>query len=391
VPLTLRERSAGHRTYVVVGWLIVAAAAVYVPLAIDVGFTPGSIDQPLRIGQLNETIAFAVAILGLNIVIGDSGQLSLGQSAFVGIGAYTTVILVADHDWSYLATLPVSATLCFLAGLAVGVPATRVKGMYLGVITLTVAYVFPSLVLKYGWLTGGVNGKGPRRTEAKLNPPSWMPFADNGRIAGPLWVYCMCLAIAVILFLLARNFRRSRPGRALLAVRDNEASALAMGVHVSLYKAMAFGASAAYGGLAGSMLMMNRPFASDQLFGARMALFLVVALVAGGAGTIAGAIPGAFVYLFVPYFVSEWTFDQSGMPPILRQAAGPLFDALSPAGVGAVGAVFGLMLLLLIFLSPGGLVAGVRSLRDRVVRIEPNPRCLAAHSRDASGDDTART
>jgi branched-chain amino acid transport system permease protein len=165
-------------------------------------------------------------------------------------------------------------------------------------------------------------------------------------------------------------------------VRDNEASALAMGVNVSLYKAMAFGASAAYGGVAGSMLMMNRPFASDQLFGARMALFLVVALIAGGAGTIAGAIPGAFVYLFVPYFVSEWTFDQSGMPPILRQVTGPLFDVLSPAGVGAVGAVFGLMLLLLMFLSPGGFVAGVRLLRDRLVRIEPNPRWLPAADRD---------
>ena len=86
----------------------------------------------LRIGQLNNTIAFAVAILGLHIVTGRSGQLSLGQSAFVGLGAYTTVILVTDHSWSYLATLPASAAVCFLAGLVVGIPATRVKGMYLG-------------------------------------------------------------------------------------------------------------------------------------------------------------------------------------------------------------------------------------------------------------------
>src|SRR5919112_677815 len=164
---------------------------------------------------------------------------SIGHRVYVGGGAYTTVILVADHDWSYLATLPVSAAVCFLAGLVVGVPATRVKGMYLGVITLAVAYVFPPLVLKFGWLTGGVNGKGPGRTEAKLRAPSWMPFA--------------------------------------------------------------------YDGVAGSMLIMNRPFATDAMFGTRMALFLVVGLVAGGVGSISGAVPGAFVYLFVPHFVGEWT------------------------------------------------------------------------------------
>jgi branched-chain amino acid transport system permease protein len=365
------------------GWLLVAAVAVYVPLAVDIGFTPGSIDKPTRIGQINQTIAFAVAILGLNIVIGDSGQLSLGQSAFIGLGAYTTVILVADHQWSYLATLPVSAAVCFAAGLAVGVPATRVKGMYLGVITLAVAYVFPPLVLKYGWLTGGVNGKGPRRTEARLVAPSWMPFADDGRIAGPLWVYCMCVTIAAVLFLLARNFRRSRPGRAVLAARDNEASALAMGVNVPLYKAMAFGVSAACGGLAGSMLMMNRPFASDEMFGTRMALFLVVALVAGGVGTIAGAAVGAYFYFFVPHFVGEWTFDQSGMPPVVREVTGPLFDFLEPAGIGAVGVIFGLTLILLMFLSPGGFVAGARNLRGRIVRIEPDPVWL--HEVDRRG------
>jgi branched-chain amino acid transport system permease protein len=209
-----------------------------------------------------------------------------------------------------------------------------------------------------------------------------MPFADDGRIAGPLWVYCMCLAIAAVLFLLARNFRHSRPGRALLAVRDNEPSAAAVGVNVALYKAMAFGASAAYGGVAGSMLMMNRPFAADEMFGTRMALFLVVGLVAGGAGTIAGAIPGAFIYLFVPYFVTEWTFDQSGMPPGLRQVAGPLFELIAPGGVAAVGVIFGIALLFLMFVSPGGFVGVVRALRGRVIRIEPNPARL---SRDRSG------
>ena len=385
MPITLHEGSLGHRVYVVVPWLIAAAAVVYVPFAVDVGFAPGSLDQALRISQINNAIAFAVAILGLNIVIGYSGQLSLGQSAFVGLGAYTTVILVADHNWSYLATLPASAAVCFVAGLIVGVPATRVKGMYLAVVTLSVAYVFPPLVLKYDWLTGGVNGKGPPRTEARVAPPSWMPFADNGRIAHPLWVYCISIALAALLFLLARNFIRSRPGRALIAARDNESSALALGVNVPLYRAMAFGVSASYGGLAGSMLMIDRPFATDDQFGIRMAIFLVVGLVVGGSGTISGAIPGAFVYLFVPYYVSEWTFDQRGMPPGLRQVSAPLFDLLRPGGGAAVGIVFGLALLLLMFVLPGGFVAGVRMLKARLVTIVPHPTWLNEGRHDRSG------
>ena len=251
MPIRLRQGSAGHRTYVTVAWLIAAAIVVYVPLADDVGFAPGSIDKVFRINQLNDVIAFAVAILGLNLVIGYSGQVSLGQSAFVGVGAYTTVILVVDHDWSYFATLPASAAVCFVVGLIVGLPALRIRGLYLAVATLAVAYVFPTVVLKYDWLTGGPNGKGPGRGEAEMVAPSWMPFADAGRLAGPLWVYCILIAMATVLFVAARNFVRSGPGRALIVVRDNETSATTSGVTVPLYKAMAFGVSAVYGGLAG--------------------------------------------------------------------------------------------------------------------------------------------
>jgi len=365
--------SLAHRVYAGCGWFLVAAALVFVPLADDLGLAPGSIDRAFRIGQLNDVIAYAVAILGLNLVVGFSGQLSLGQSAFVGLGAYTTVILVADHQWSFIATLPVSAALCFALGLVIGLPASRIRGPYLAVATLAMAYVFPALVLKYESLTGGPNGKGPVRGSAELEPPGWLPFADSGRLAEPLWRYCILITIATVLFLLARNFVRSRPGRALIAARDNPPSATSSGVNVPLYKAMAFAVSAVYGGLAGSMLMINRPFASDSVFGTRMAIFLFVGVVVGGAGTIAGAVPGAFVYFFVPYFVLEWTDDQDGMPPGLRQLTAPLFDWLEPAGGAASAILFGLTLLLLVFVMPGGVIAGFRAMRARVVMVTGAP------------------
>lgn len=385
--ITLRQGTAAHRAYVITAWVLTALVLVYVVFAYDVGFAPGSIDKAFRIGQINDVIAYAVAILGLNLVIGYSGQLSLGHSAFVGLGAYTTLILVADHGWSYFATLPVSAAVCFVVGIVVGLPALRIRGLYLAVVTLSVAYVFPTLVLKYESLTGGPNGKKPARGEAKLIPPDWMPFSDAGRLASPLWIYCILLSIATVMFILTRNFVKSRPGRALIAVRDNQTSAAVSGVNLPVYKALTFGVSASFGGLAGSMLMMNRPFASDVQFGLTLAIFLVVGLVAGGAGTLSGAVPGALIYVFVPYFMSEWTQDQEGMPPGLKQVTKPLFDWLEgrQGGDSIAGVFFGLGLLALIFLLPGGFVDGMRRLRAKVVHVVPNPSWLRdVHSRPIS-------
>jgi branched-chain amino acid transport system permease protein len=206
-----------------------------------------------------------------------------------------------------------------------------------------------------------------------------VPFADDGRIASPLWIYCILLVMSTILFITARNFVKSRPGRGTIALRDNATSASVSGVNLPIYGTMAFGVSAMFGGLAGTMLMMNRPFASDVQFGLNLAIFLVVSLVAGGVGTISGAIPGAFIYVFVNYFVAQWTVDQSGMPPGLKQATKPLFDWLSnrQGGDAISGAFFGLGLLLLIFLLPGGFISGMRRLRSRFVQVIPHPSWLA--------------
>jgi branched-chain amino acid transport system permease protein len=395
--ITLKEGTLQHRAYVIGAWLVAAIILLYIPFADKIGFAPGSIDKGFRISQLNDVIAYAVAILGLNLVVGYSGQLSLGHSAFVGLGAYTTIILVSDHNWSYFATVPVAAGLCFVVGLIVGVPALRIRGLYLAIVTLSVAYVFPTLVLKYESLTGGPNGKKPDRGKAKLVPPDWMPFADSGRLAQPLWVYCISLTMALVLFVFARNFLKSRPGRALVAVRDNQTSAAVNGVNLPLYKAMAFGVSAAYGGVAGSMLMMNRPFASDVQFGLGLAIFLIVGLVVGGAGTVSGAIPGAMIYVFVPYFMSEWTNDQSGIPPGLKQVSKPLFNWLeNRQGGGAIaGVFFGLGLMAFVFLLPGGFIDGMRRLRSRVVQVIPNPswlrRAAATKAADQSAESGAAT
>ena len=385
--LKLKQGTSAHRAYQWGAWLLAAFVLIYVMFAYRTGFAPGSIDKAFRITQLNDVLAYAVAILGLNLVIGYSGQLSLGHSAFVGLGAYTTIILVSDHHWSYFATIPVSAALCFLVGIIVGLPALRIRGLYLAIVTLSVAFVFPTLVLKYDWLTGGPNGKKPPRGEAVLVPPSWMPFSDAGRLATPLWTYFILLVMATILFVLARNFIKSRPGRALIAVRDNQTSAAVSGVNLPIFKALTFGISAAFGGIAGTMLMMNRPFASDVQFSIQLAIFLVVGLVIGGAGTISGAVPGALVYVFVSYFMTGWAENQSGMPPGLKQLTRPLFDWMSTrqGGGSIAGVFFGVLLLIAVFILPGGIIDGLRRLRARLVTVVPNPGWLRERTRTRGG------
>ncbi len=385
LPIRLVEGSAGQRALRVVPLALLAIVALYVPLSTDVGFFPASIDKAYRIGQLNNLLAYAVAILGLDLVTGYTGQLSLGQSAFVGTGAYTTMILVTDHGWSYYAALPVVVVVCLIGGALIGLTAARISGMYLAVVTLCAAFVFPPLVLRLEWLTGGTNGKGPPRGSARMLPPSWMPFADAGRLAGPLWVYCVCLVITVVSFIAIRNLVHSAPGRAMVAVRDDTLGAIAFGIDAARTRVAAFAISAVYGGVAGAMLMMDRPFASEVQFGTELGIFLVVGLVVGGVGTMWGALSGAFVFLFLPVLVRQWTFDQGGLPPVLRQVSWPLFRVLRSAGGAAVGVFFGIALLVLMFAMPRGIVGAWRAVRRRIVVVDPSPRWM----RDTAGEVNA--
>jgi branched-chain amino acid transport system permease protein len=349
--LTLTERTPAHRLYRVAAWGLVAAALIYVPWFAN---------KPARVDQYSQVVAYAVAILGLNLVIGFSGQISLGHSAFVGIGAYTTVILVADHDWSYFATLPVAFVLTFIVGVLVGLPALRIRGLYLAVVTLAVATVFPTLVIKYDSLTGGPNGK---QAPHKLVPPDWTPFDPRSRFGPVAYRYFVLLAIAVVVFVVARNLLRSRVGRAVVALRDNQTSAAIAGVNLPTYKTLMFGVSAAFAGIAGSLLMIEQPQATDTLFGVQLAIFLVVALVVGGVATIGGAVPGALIYVFLPYYAVQWS-DNVGF-------------LKGRPGAGAIsGVIYGVLLLVFVFVLPGGVMDGLRRLKARFVRVIPNPSWL---------------
>jgi branched-chain amino acid transport system permease protein len=346
-PITVVEGTPRHRALRI--GVVALAAVVIVAL-------PLLTNDLATIESLTQIVCYAVAILGLSLLTGYTGQISIGMGAFVGLGAYTTVILVADHGWSYLATLPVSIVFCLVAGALVGIPALRIRGLYLVTVTLAVAALFPVLVHKFSGLTGGTDGK----VAPDMEVPTWTPIDPFVRTGPPRLTYFIIVVIAALAFLVARNIVRSRVGRAMVAVRDSELSALSNGVPVARVKVFAFALSAAYGGLAGSLLVMQSPVVSESRFDLFLSVFLLVGLIAGGSGTLIGAIPGAIIFVALRTYIADWS-DAIG-----------LFGQRAEGGQ-IVGVISGLLLLLFVFLLPGGLVDGLSKLRKRFLVVTPRP------------------
>ena len=336
--LAFDEGSSSHRVYQLIGWAAFAAIVLWLP------FGASTTD----VGRFSDSMAFAVAVMGLNIVTGLSGQVSLGHSAFMGTGAFTTAVLVADHNWSFFATVPMAALICFVVGVVVGIPALRLKGLYLALATLGLSIIFPKVVEKYDF-TGGSNGK--RLGRKRLVPPEWTHL--DRQSDRPIWIYFVILAFTVVLFLLARNLFRSRPGRALIALRDNPVGAEVSGVNLALYKVMAFGLSAAYAGIAGSLLMFNTDIASGSSYSLNRSIALITGLVLGGLATIAGPVIGGIIVVWLPKLIEDRIHGNN-----------PRDNAWSTIVYG--GALIGIM-----FAYPGGLASLMRTARSKVVSIRP--------------------
>ena len=249
-----------------------------------------------RVSQFTLVLAYAVATLGLNLLLGYSGQISLGHGAFFALGAYVTAILVSKSGWPFLATLPVSAALCALAGFLVGIPALRLHGLYLALVTLGLAVATPQLIKRFDGLTGGTQGLSVPAPPV----PGWLSF-----LADDQWLYLLSLAILVPMFVLAAGIVRGRVGRALVTVRDNPIAAKTFGVDIAAYKTRAFALSAAYAGVGGSMFAVTVGFVAPESFTFALSFSFLAAVVVGGLATVAGAIFGALFIEFVPVYAAD--------------------------------------------------------------------------------------
>jgi len=373
------EGSSRYRMYRIAGFTLLALLIVVVAFAYN---DTGSItlfdnDYKLSITRVTKSISFMVAILGLQVVAGYTGQLSLGQGFFFGMGAYVAAWLVADHSWPWFLTLAVVVPACFLVGLLFGLPALRIKGLYLALVTLGLAAIFPSLILLdiLEPYTGGAAGKS---VDSDLVPPGWLPldgmvdtlhklplvgryFGDGEGLSHKeeqrVWTFFMMVLLALACFKMVNNLINSRPGRAMRAVRDNETSAAVNGMSLSYHKAMSFGVASALGGVGGMIYVAELGIASPGDFTQLLSILFIVGLVVGGVGTLSGAVIGGLVIAFIP----DWASSTQSLPGV------PERWLQGPTG----GLILGIGLIVLTFVLPGGIIAGVRKIRAKFVRIIP--------------------
>jgi branched-chain amino acid transport system permease protein len=284
--------------------------------------------------QLTLALAYSIAILGLNLLTGYNGQISLGHGAFYAIGAYVTAILMTQFNVDYWMTIPIAGALCLGIGFLFGLPALRLEGLYLALATFALAVATPQL-LKYKALeawTGGVQGI----VITKPDPPFGLPINEDQ------WLYFFTLAVTIVMFVIARNLLRGRIGRAIVAIRDHPIAAETMGVNIAIYKSLIFGVSALFTGVAGSLGAIAVQFVAPDSFDAFLSIRLLVGVVVGGLSSISGAIYGALFIEYVPNIA----------------------DQISKA---APWAIYGVFLIALMFLMPTGVSGFVDMVWRRVL------------------------
>ena len=256
-------------------------------LVLLVGVAVVLIVLPFVLSSYNTYLAaavgiFFIAILGLNILTGYTGQISIGHGAFMAIGGYTSAVLSRDHHMNLILTMVVAFAICFVAGLLFGLPALRLSGVYLALATFALAISIPYLPLQWSTYLGGTGGLQVSTTQ------------------GNVWLYGAAWATAAVLFLLAWLIVRGRIGRAFRAVRDSEIAAVASGVEIGIYKTLAFAISAAFCGAAGALYFMWLGGVGPQAFGVDLSLSLLVGAAVAGLGSLWGILVGAVFVGLLP-------------------------------------------------------------------------------------------
>ena len=293
------------------------ARAVGVAAALAVALVLPLFVSNFRLFQFTQVGVYAIALLGLNVLTGYNGQISLGHGAFYALGAYTTAIMIDRWDVPYPLTIIAAGVLCLVAGFLFGIPALRLEGLYLALATFALALAIPQILKYFEHWTGGSQGI----VLSKPNAPWGLKLSPDQ------WLYFVTLGVLVALFVLARNLLAGRTGRAIVAIRDNPIAAQAMGVNTALYKSLTFGVSAAYTGVAGGLSALVIAFVAPDAFNVFLSITLLVGIVI--------ALFGALFIQFVP----NWAQDISKAAP---------------------WAIYGVFLILFMYVMPRGIAGALR-------------------------------
>jgi branched-chain amino acid transport system permease protein len=285
---------------------------------------------PFLLSDYNISLAaqvgiFFIAVLGLNILTGYAGQISIGHGAFMAIGGYTTAVMSRDHHTNLVVTMLMAFAICFVLGFILGLPALRLSGVYLALLTFALAVSIPVLPLQYTTFLGGTGG------------------VQSSTTVSNTWVYTAAWSASAILFVLAWLILRGRVGRAFRAVRDSEIAAVASGIELPVYKTLAFGISAAYAGVAGSLFVLAaNGFAQPSEFAVELSLLLLVGAAVAGLGSLWGILAGAAFVGLLP--------QVSSSVPVIGTSHGR-------------DVVFGAAVILIMLVLPGGFAGLLARLR----------------------------
>jgi branched-chain amino acid transport system permease protein len=290
-----------------------------------------------RAAEFARAGCFFIAILGLNLLTGYTGQISLGHGALMAVGAYTTAILTADHGFRDLWTIPLAGVVAMGAGFLLGLPALRLSGLRLALATFAVGVAMPALLKKFSGLTGGSEGinlfdKALTRSTGALGPVHVLGWT----LATNDFLYYLTWGIGLLLGGVAWLLVRGRTGRAFRSLRDSEVAAASFGVNTAFYKTLAFAISGFYAGVGGSLfVLVSNWFVNPQSFAFDKSLLLVVGAVVGGLGSLAGLAAGALFVEFVPSWAGNVS-NSPGVASVVFGAAIVLVMILLPSGLGGL-------------------------------------------------------
>jgi branched-chain amino acid transport system permease protein len=323
---------------------------------------------PYRQYQLAEVAATIVAVAGLTVLIGISGQISIGHGAFMFIGAYATALIVMHLHWNLALVIVASAVIAGVAGAIMGVAAARLRGPYLAGATLMLAVALPAVAFQWQAAFGGDQG-----LDFVVTPPGFL--GANFQLAE--WQAWVCTVCALIVMILLANLLRSRVGRNWRALRDNDTAAALAGLNVALLRVRAFVVSAACAGVGGSLLAMTMLNVTPGAFTLALSIQLLTAVVLGGLGTLAGAIWGGIILVLVPPFLTNFASSHG----------------LSSASASVPIAGYGLVLIVVMLVFPSGVQGGLRRLLGPIApaastQVNTLGRHLLVIRRRADGSDT---
>ena len=323
-----------------IGMLVLAILYFWIP-----GYFPD-----FEISVLNEAGMFAIGAIGLNLLTGYTGQVSLGHAFFLACGAYTWAHFGGEQGWSLALWLPLSAVVGGLVGALIGPFALRLRGNYLAIVSLGMVFIGTHIWNNWQSVTGGSSGVSGERA-AKVGGVDFAALEVGGqsytREQGYFWLIWGAVALAA---LLAKNIVRTRPGRALQAIRDRDVAAAVIGVKQARYKVAAFALSGAYAAVAGGLLGSYRGYVSPDEWNLLLSIQFVAIIIVGGVGTIFGSIIGSVFIAGAPPLIEEYS-ESIPLVSYLTEQGGMSLDTLNQL-------LFGLVIILFLVIEPHGL-AGV--------------------------------